>query len=388
MADINREEIYQLAVEMMNDSDNTEVALLKTAEAFETLGDYKDSKGLALKCIEKADEAAKNQVYKTALEKMQGDVISDYEEAIEIFGQISEWKDTPDKIALCRSKIETLKAKEEQQRIYTEQLLKQKKKKRNKLIIIAASVVAVFVILIIVIMTVIVPNHIYNKAVDLIKQENYIEAYESLKQVDKYKDSQELMQSIESEYLSEKVNSLAPNDTFTLGSYDNHEIEWIVMSKTNNGVLLLCKNSITNKAYNDEYKAVTWKNCTLRNWLNSDFYNGAFSEHEKKFIKKTFVQTNISCFGYSNSVETSEDYVFILSKDEFDKYNSDVTVGWTCYDFNGNKVGWWVRTYDDRGSLWSDEVFDVYGFDENGYSYHTVHNDEFTVRPAMWLSAS
>lgn len=122
MTDINREEIYQLAVEMMNDGNNTENVLLKTAEAFETLGDYKDSKELALKCIEKADEAAKNSVYKAGLEKMQGNDISDYEEAVELFSKISEWNDATDKIAECKRKIEGIKDKAEKERIEKEKL--------------------------------------------------------------------------------------------------------------------------------------------------------------------------------------------------------------------------------------------------------------------------
>lgn len=45
-------------------------------------------------------------------------------------------------------------------------------------------------------------------------------------------------------------------------------------------VLLLSNNALDAKAYNDEKIDVSWENCTLRKWLNNDFYETAFYEQE------------------------------------------------------------------------------------------------------------
>lgn len=390
MTDFEREELYKLSIEMLETSLSEESMLLKTAEAFESLGDYNDSKKFALVCRENADIAKKNNIYEKAFRLMKNNNISSYNEAISLFNQIVDWKDSSEKINDCEIAIEEIKVKEKRDQIEKEKAIAQKKKKIKQITIISSICAVLFIVFIVVLSTVIIPSVKYNKAIDLINTENYINAYESLKSLGQYKDSKELMLDIEKEYLCEKIDVLNVNDTITIGNYENEDIEWIVVHKPNNGLLLLSKNSITNKAYNDEYEAVTWKNCTLRNWLNNEFYNNSFTETEKEFIKTTSVQTDISCFGYSDTIEISEDNVFIFSHDEFERYRTD-DIGFHCYDFSGKEVSWWVRTYANY-SAWSNEVFDVYGYEyeENEgfwrYGEHTVHNDEFTVRPVIWIS--
>ena len=51
------------------------------------------------------------------------------------------------------------------------------------------------------------------------------------------------------------------------------------------GCTLLCKDILPElKPYNSKKNDITWEKCTLRKWLNNDFYN-SFSEEEKSFIK-------------------------------------------------------------------------------------------------------
>ena len=39
--------------------------------------------------------------------------------------------------------------------------------------------------------------------------------------------------------------------------------------------------------YNDIDESVTWETCTLRKWLNEEFYNEAFSSNDKSIIRLT-----------------------------------------------------------------------------------------------------
>ena len=75
--------------------------------------------------------------------------------------------------------------------------------------------------------------------------------------------------------------------------------------------MLLCKNTIENKAYNYKRMSITWEACTLRKWLNEDFYNG-FKKEEKALIAQTECENkNNSKYG-TNGGNDTEDYIFLL----------------------------------------------------------------------------
>jgi uncharacterized repeat protein (TIGR02543 family) len=57
------------------------------------------------------------------------------------------------------------------------------------------------------------------------------------------------------------------------------DIEWLVLEKKDGKALLLSKYALVTKPYNEEDTDVTWESCTLRSWLNGEFYK-AISDHE------------------------------------------------------------------------------------------------------------
>ena len=78
-------------------------------------------------------------------------------------------------------------------------------------------------------------------------------------------------------------------DTVAFGKYDDEKIDWKVLEKKDNELILLSDHCIAKHAYHDKNKAVTWENCALRKWLNEIFYQKAFSDKEKAQIIKTKV---------------------------------------------------------------------------------------------------
>ena len=50
-------------------------------------------------------------------------------------------------------------------------------------------------------------------------------------------------------------------------------IEWRVLEVKDNKALLLADKGLDAVPYHVEYSDITWKNSTIRQWLNSDFYN-------------------------------------------------------------------------------------------------------------------
>ena len=75
------------------------------------------------------------------------------------------------------------------------------------------------------------------------------------------------------------------------GFYNGHAIKWIVVDEKDGAHLLVAKEIIESKKYNDDggsmntsdplFHANEWNNCSLRTWLNDDFNEEAFEEVSK-----------------------------------------------------------------------------------------------------------
>jgi len=96
-------------------------------------------------------------------------------------------------------------------------------------------------------------------------------------------------------------------------------IEWIVSDQKDGKTLLVSKYALDARAYNTDPGAVTWEDCTLREWLNNDFLNIAFNENELKYIRVTEVD-NSREQGFSeyssDGGNNTQDRIFLLSYHE------------------------------------------------------------------------
>ena len=127
--------------------------------------------------------------------------------------------------------------------------------------------------------------------------------------------------------------------------------------------------------------------CTLRGWLNGDFFNGAFSDEERAQIVQV---TNATA-----NVPDTQDCVFLLSLDELNAYFPDedsriaeateyaVAQGGRVSRETG-KTYWWLRnkaTPDDAALMVRyDGAVNEFG--------DSMEADIYTVRPAIWVSIS
>lgn len=90
-------------------------------------------------------------------------------------------------------------------------------------------------------------------------------------------------------------------------------IEWRVLAVENGKALLLSEKILDCKPYNDKNNNVTWEICTLRKWLNDEFYNTSFNADEKVKIQTTqLVNKDNPKHGTSGGNDTN-DKVFLLS---------------------------------------------------------------------------
>ena len=184
-------------------------------------------------------------------------------------------------------------------------------------------------------------------------------------------------------------------DAVQYGSYQGQPIIWRVLSVNGDDLFLFADQILATKSYNEEEKEVTWETCTLRSWLNHDFYYEAFSEEERKAIRKTtvinedFVNSDLVTEGGNDT----KDYLYLLSTSEIKNPAYGFPDSLSCYsetraanrDSEG-PLGWWLRSpgcdsssaacvYSETG--WGEEFGDF-------VSYH-FHDG---VRPALHLDMS
>lgn len=188
---------------------------------------------------------------------------------------------------------------------------------------------------------------------------------------------------------SKKPESVVGN-TVTFGNYQNEKIEWYVLSKKDGKTLLLSVHALEARPFNDG--PATWDNSSLRSWLNSDFYNEAFTSVEQKEIQITQLDNGDDLNYGTPTGKNTEDHVFLLSAFEARKYltGKQVKVSPTEYassegaytNENGN-CAWWLRSpgMEDDGPAYYSSQGDI------GTRAHKGSESIIGVRPAVWVSS-
>ena len=361
------EYLYTQTVNLMSAA-RDEIEFTKAAKLFENLKDYKDSAKKATECLEKAEIAKKDGIYTEAknIQRRNQNYIGSLEIAIKKYKDISDYKDSAELIKQCRARIEEIEAEElakEQERKRQEQLAEREAKriaKRNKTIAIVSVAVVVLGITGGIVGNSIYKSSKYNNAVELFEAGKYEVAYQTFSELEDYKDTEE--------YLSNPkfIQFASVGDIVNFGDYS-----WYVISKTENNVQLLCEDMVCEKVYNEEYVDVTWETCTLRQWLNNDFYN-EFSEEEKAYIAKTKLSNPDNAEYGTDGGNDTEDYIYLLSIDEAESLSEDIRAigSW-----------WWLRS-PGSSQLRAAEVL-IGG--SLGTLGGDVPRDDFGVRPALNL---
>lgn len=136
------------------------------------------------KLEEKAEAERKESLYSEAMKKYNYSYdIKQVEWAIDAFSSLGDYKDSREKIELCKTRIDQIKIKQEEYYI--------KEKKEQKVYIIIAIIAISIIALIIVMNAVIIPNSQYNDAIALMDDGEYEEAIYLFESLNNYKDSVE-----------------------------------------------------------------------------------------------------------------------------------------------------------------------------------------------------
>lgn len=135
-------------------------------------------------------------------------------------------------------------------------------------------------------------------------------------------------------------------------------LKWVVLDVTPNSYLVITKECIMGKNFNEEQNNTDWEQCSLRKWLNNDFYNLAFSSEEQKYIINTEITNEDGFFSIGmkpNKLSNTNDRIFILSVNEarilfkndesrqakVTKYAAETGAD---FDYIEGRGRWWLRT--------------------------------------------
>ena len=361
------EGVYQEALTLEQNGDYT-----GAIELYRSLKGYKDSAERIAIC----ETAILDGKYEAAVALMEA---GKYSEAIEAFKAIENHKDSAEKITECKyaDAVALLNAGKYSEAIAAFEEIKDYKDSGAK-----------------------IKECKYAVAVVLMNAEKYSEAYDAFIVLDAYKDSKDQAESIREKANAERLAKAAVGSYVTFGSYeqDNNTangkdyIEWLVLTKENNRLLVISRYALDGKPYNTERVDVTWETCTLRAWLNDDFLNSAFSSTEQAMIPTVPVSADELPSFSTNPGKATQDRVFLLSIVEANKYFKNESMRGceaTAYaDVQGTFTSgdrwcwWWLRSPgEDQNRAArvepSGRLFEVGNY---------VGTVSLAVRPAMWIN--
>lgn len=160
-------------------------------------------------------------------------------------------------------------------------------------------------------------------------------------------------------------------------------LEWEILdySAEKQSVFVVCRNVITCRQYNDKRTDITWEQCTLRRWLNKDFYEVAFRVSERELIIPTVISNPDNAQYGTKGGNDTEDRIFLLSLDEVNRYFSSSSER-VRRNASGARWWWWVRSPGDS-SYYAADVFVNGGVADGGFG---VIFDDGGVCPAFWIN--
>lgn len=194
------------------------------------------------------------------------------------------------------------------------------------------------------------------------------------------------------------------------GWYKNQPIQWRVLGKDGEGyALLLADKNLDCEPFNHtKTNGLSWENCDLRNWLNSDFMDAAFTEEEQAMIEYTDTSSADTHIGKADNIN-GNDKIFLLTQNDVSNADygfhygikaadSERVAKSTDYNINYKNIhlisgdgqlqndyhNWWLRNTRPEYNGYAYRV-DYDGNAEQGRDVNATH---IGVRPAIRINLS
>ena len=131
-------------------------------------------------------------------------------------------------------------------------------------------------------------------------------------------------------------------DKILFGNYD-----WQVLDIQNDSALIITENIIEQRPYHDAYVGITWADCSLRKYLNGEFYD-RFNKDDKSRICPVINKNPDNQWYGTKGGEDTRDRIFLLSIEEVVcKYFGDSSS--KLYNPGKNQRYWFQRKDENNG---------------------------------------
>lgn len=211
--------------------------------------------------------------------------------------------------------------------------------------------------------------------------------------------------------LTEFANAAA-GDTVTFGTWDQdgregaEPIAWTVLYQGVGKTLVLSESVLECQCFrngtdSEPYPECLYRDSDLRKFLNGAFYEGAFTEEEKKAVLLSTVTTEYRDAQYREQTYETQDRVFPLSVDEAARYVCGVgnkvfgipsarVSAENPYELNSisgvpgveKAMSWWLR---DMGVESAKTAAVVYAAERQRHNDNLNVYQKAGVRPALWI---
>lgn len=346
-----QESLYQRAVQKM-EADELIVQYeykvqnyLKAAEMFEEVGEYEDAPQKAAECrrlAEKTKEDEKARRYNAAVYQMENaKTVKGFEKAEKLFEEAGEYKDSQARITQCRENAEVLNHRRKVKRVI------------KTVIAIAVIIVAIFAI-----KASPIPSIVVELAGMKIEDPRY--AGEAA--------TAENSGETEAEITLENAQ---PGDQVSFGTH-----VWYVLDRNGDELKMIMFQAekfeeFRHTPFNAEQADVDWEHSSLREWLNSTFLEENFSEEERaKILQVSVVNEDNPEYGTDGGNDT-QDYAYLLSGEEVEQYKDILS---------HIRMNIWLRTPgnspDTASFMSSTTTVMYYGYpvsDTNFYTCPVIH---------------
>lgn len=125
------------------------------------------------------------------------------------------------------------------------------------------------------------------------------------------------------------------------------EYEWRVLDIQNNTALIITENIIEQRSYHNAYKDITWADCSLRKYLNGEFYDKFTVADQSRIIPVINKNPDNHWYKSKGGADT-RDSIFLLSLEEVTcKYFGDSSS--KLYN-PGKNQRYWFQRKDENNS--------------------------------------
>jgi Family of unknown function (DUF6273) len=201
-------------------------------------------------------------------------------------------------------------------------------------------------------------------------------------------------------------------EELSVGAFMNFgAYQWRVLDVKENAALIITENIIEQGVYHDAYVDITWADCSLRRYLNGEFYQRFTAEEKARIVPVINKNPDNPWYGSAGGADT-QDRIFLLNLDEvackyfgdssellyqpkknqrywFERKDENNEKRKARLEENQSICWWWIRT---PGRVSVKAVY-IHGDGNIGIQGNNIFKGNIAdgrctggIRPALWLN--